>query len=324
MIRTILFFSLLLGFSSVMAEDMVEVYRLHGMEGLEKKLDRELTKPAYWKGALSRHDIRYGYFDRLTELLVCDKSKKELFLYAANGHFVLKQKSPIIIGKTQGDKHEEGDYKTPIGVYHIVARKEQLEEKYGPLALVTDYPNRFDRIWGKDGHGIWLHGLPPDCSDKNATKGCIAVDNSSLIALDKKLSSIDNALLIISPAPLPPVSREKLARLLAFIYDWRYAWKYNRYQDYIEKYSTDLVFQKSHDYRYFLHYKEQVFKNNANRKKRLDFTDLKIVPYPNSQGKKLWYLSFHEFYKSGGYQFSGDKEILIEETPSERFLITME
>ncbi len=323
MVRAVVFLSFIF-FNTLMAEDMVETYRLHGMDGLEQKLDQELTRPSYWQKALKRHDIKYGYFDRLTELLVCDKSKKELSLFAANGHFVLKQRAPIIIGKTQGDKRKEGDFKTPIGIYHILEKKTRLEKKYGPLAFVTDYPNRFDRIWGKDGHGIWLHGLPQDCSDKNSTKGCIAINNSALMTLDKKLSAIENALLVISPAPLPPVSKERLSKLLAFIYDWRYAWKYNDYQDYISKYSPDLVFQSKHDYHYFLRYKKQVFSNNAHRKKTLRFTDLKLVPYPNSTGKRLWYLSFLEYYKSGGYRFSGKKQILIEETPSGQFLIVVE
>jgi len=97
MIRFLLLF--IAAFYTLEAADIVEIYRLHGMNGLEKRLDRELASAAYWEKVLQRHDIRYGYFDKETDLLVCDKSKKRLQLYAANGHFYLKQSSNIIIGK---------------------------------------------------------------------------------------------------------------------------------------------------------------------------------------------------------------------------------
>jgi murein L,D-transpeptidase YafK len=306
------------------SKDIVEIYRLHGMNGLEERLDQELSNPAYWQKALRNHDVRYGFFDTPTDLLLCTKSRRELALYTINGHLQLKEKTSIIIGQAAGDKIREGDMRTPIGVYHIVMRKTNLEEKYGPLAFVTDYPNRFDRIWGKNGHGIWLHGLPPGSGrEKNATKGCIAVDNETLLSLDRQLS-LDRALLVISEVPLQEVSKETMRHLLAFIYHWRYTWKYNLLHEYLENYSPRLVFQSVHDFNYFSQYKQRVFEKNRNQKKILRFSDLKVVPYPNSLGKKLWYVSFHEYYKSGGYIFSGIKKILIEETHPNHFKIIVE
>jgi len=304
-------------------EDLATVYRKEGMSPIEKLLDRRLSTTTYWKTELKSHDSIFGYFDNPTDLLICDKSTKKLKLYRVNGHFRLLQKSSIVVGKLPGDKEREGDMRTPIGVYHIVEKIQNPDPIYGPLAFVTDYPNRFDRIRGKNGHGIWLHGFPKNCKDKNATKGCIAVHNDSLVALDKKMDW-HKALLIISDKPLKQIDSNRLSRLLAFIFQWRYDWKYNDFHRYISHYSRAMVFKTDKDYNYFVNYKRRVFKRNEKLKKQIRIEDLKVVPQPNSTGKKLWYVSFHEIYKSPTYRYEGPKELIIEEVHPDRFQIVVE
>jgi hypothetical protein len=66
------------------------------------------------------------------------------------------------IGKGGIDKQIEGDNKTPLGVYRITSylSDESLPELYGAGAYPINYPNSWDRLQGKTGHGIWLHGVP--------------------------------------------------------------------------------------------------------------------------------------------------------------------
>ena len=45
-----------------------------------------------------------------------------------------------------GKKEFEGDKKTPEGSYDLVQKRTGLDQFYGPLALVTSYPNNFDQI----------------------------------------------------------------------------------------------------------------------------------------------------------------------------------
>jgi murein L,D-transpeptidase YafK len=321
MLAQVLF--LILPLIALAQEPIVETYRLQGIGPIEKMLDKELADTEHWYEVFKNHDIVYGFFDRETDLLLCSKRDKELQLYHANSHFELVQKAPIVIGRLPGDKQKEGDLRTPIGVYRIVARKEHPGPEYGPVAFVTNYPNRYDRILGKDGHGIWLHGFPEGCDDKNATKGCIALDNSSLLQLDRQLN-YKKALLIISENPLKKVSKNELARLLAFIYGWRYAWKYNDFSAYLDHYAKTLVFKSRYDYRYFKSYKRSVFKANAGRKKVLRFSNLQVVPYPNAAGKRLWYVSFWEDYQSGAYQYHGRKVVWVQHMPDGQFKIVVE
>ncbi len=304
-------------------EDLVSVYRKEGMKPIEKLLDKRLATPHYWRKALKAHDIVLGYFDNPTDLLLCAKSTKKLELYHANGHFKLVQKSPIVVGKLPGDKVREGDMRTPLGVYHIVNRIQNPGPEYGPLAFVTDYPNRFDQIRHKNGHGIWLHGFPEDCKDKNATKGCIALRNDSLLKLNKKMDW-RKALLIVSDNPLHRIDIDELSHLLAFIFQWRYDWKYNHFNRYISHYSPKMIFKMTKDYTDFVNYKRRVFKKNEGLKKMIRFEDLKVVPYPNSLGKKLWYVSFHEVYQSGKYRFEGPKELIVDEIIPNHFRILVE
>ncbi len=60
--------------------------------------------------------------------------------------------------------------KTPEGVYELTSKLTKLDSFYGPLALVTSYPNTFDKAMNKKGHGIWIHGMPLDEKEKSLLK----------------------------------------------------------------------------------------------------------------------------------------------------------
>ena len=49
-------------------------------------------------------------------------------------------------------------------MYHFtsVLSKSELPDFYGAGALPINYPNEWDRLNGRTGHGIWLHGTPAD------------------------------------------------------------------------------------------------------------------------------------------------------------------
>ena len=57
-------------------------------------------------------------------------------------------------------KTDEGDEKTPLGVYHLTSLldDDKLPELYGTGAYPINYPNRWDQLHGRSGSGIWLHG----------------------------------------------------------------------------------------------------------------------------------------------------------------------
>lgn len=83
------------------------------------------------------------------------------------------------VGKLGTEKEIEGDQRTPLGVYFVVSKLQAsaLPPFYGAGALPLNYPNPLDQRRGKTGHGIWLHGTPPDQFARAplATDGCVAL-----------------------------------------------------------------------------------------------------------------------------------------------------
>ncbi|HET9578554.1 MAG TPA: L,D-transpeptidase family protein [Usitatibacter sp.] len=121
-------------------------------------------------------------------VLLVDTSRSRLFVYA-NDHGRPRYVTDfyISIGKNGVEKQREADQKTPIGVYTVVAEREKLPDFYGPRAFPISYPNDWDRMNGRGGHGIWLHGTPSDTYSRApwATDGCVVLTNDDLAKLSK-------------------------------------------------------------------------------------------------------------------------------------------
>jgi len=94
-------------------------------------------------------------------------------------------------GKNGALKDREGDEKTPIGVYHVTESlpRKKLSDFYGSGAFPINYPNEWDRIQGRNGHGIWLHGTPSDTYSRppRSSNGCVVLANPDLDALARIL-----------------------------------------------------------------------------------------------------------------------------------------
>ena len=80
---------------------------------------------------------------------------------------------PAFTGKYDGDKVSAGDRRTPIGIYNLTQKLSTVDPFYGPMAFVTSYPNLYDRIRGKSGDGIWIHGLPLPAIETTLPKGVL-------------------------------------------------------------------------------------------------------------------------------------------------------
>jgi hypothetical protein len=126
--------------------------------------------------------------DKQSHVLLIDTSRSRLFVYANDlGRPRYVTDFYISLGKNGIDKSREGDQKTPIGVYTIISLKQKLPDFYGPGAYPLSYPNEWDRINGRNGHGIWLHGTPSETYARApwATDGCIVLTNEDLARLSK-------------------------------------------------------------------------------------------------------------------------------------------
>lgn len=126
--------------------------------------------------------------DDQKNVLLVDAKRSRLYMYErVKGQFKLVSDYYVSQGKLGVNKFKEGDQKTPLGVYYITSRVPgaRLPEFYGPGALPINYPNEWDKVNGRSGSGIWLHGTPPDSYSRPplSSDGCVVLPNPDLTEL---------------------------------------------------------------------------------------------------------------------------------------------
>jgi len=124
--------------------------------------------------------------------LVVDSRRSRLYVFEnAGGRPQFVSDYYVTLGKNGVEKTREGDQKTPIGVYHVTANlpRSKLTDFYGSGAYPINYPNAWDKRLGRNGHGIWLHGVPSDTYSRppRASDGCIVLANADLEAVGRRV-----------------------------------------------------------------------------------------------------------------------------------------
>jgi murein L,D-transpeptidase YafK len=139
--------------------------------------------------------------DQKTILLV-DAKLSRLYVYQNDqGKLKLINDYYVSQGRLGVNKVKEGDQKTPLGVYYITSRLPgaKLPDFYGPGALPINYPNEWDKVNGRSGYGIWLHGTPSDSYSRPplSSDGCVVLTNPDLRELSASVE-VGNTPVIIS------------------------------------------------------------------------------------------------------------------------------
>jgi hypothetical protein len=133
--------------------------------------------------------------------IVVDTSRSRLYLFE-NGPAGLRLASDhyVSVGKQGVDKTFEGDQRTPLGVYFVADRMGggALEERFGAGALELNYPNAYDRVHGRTGKGIYVHGVPQDTYSRppQDSDGCVVIANDDLLALMSTIPVHDTPVVI--------------------------------------------------------------------------------------------------------------------------------
>lgn len=93
---------------------------------------------------------------------------------------------PCTTGMRGGGKLLEGDRKTPEGVYFLEGKATGgLDfDRFGNTAFPLNYPNPVDRIQGKTGNGIMIHGRGRSFGPRQ-TLGCVVLENGDVDTLDR-------------------------------------------------------------------------------------------------------------------------------------------
>ncbi|MBD5164388.1 L,D-transpeptidase family protein [Helicobacter sp.] len=306
-------FGLLLVMAVAQASDFewVKLYSEGGVKAIENKIEQIMQSRAYWEEALKTQDTRFGYYEDLQYLFIATKNKPTLKLYSLeNNRWNERLNVNSLVGSKGGHKEKEGDLATPIGVYTLNARLTNLDQYYGPLAFSTSYPNLFDKLQKRTGHGIWIHGMPLNGNREELnTRGCIAIENDILSSVDKIIHYRDS-LLITYDNNAKEVNPSDLSTLLGNLYTWKESWKTNNVESYLGFYSPNFVRFDGMKYNDFTQNKRRIFAKRES--KQIAFSKINISPYPNEQNRNLFRISFFEDYKAPSYNFHGKKELYVE------------
>lgn len=160
--------------------------------------------------------------------LLVDASRSRMYLYKnENSRLELVRDYYISQGKLGVNKQKEGDQKTPLGVYHVVTRlaTKTLSDFYGSGALPINYPNDWDRLNERTGHGIWLHGTPSDTYSRapKSSNGCVVLTNADMAHLAKTVNIGTTPVIISDQEEF--ISKEKWAaertKALLILEHWR-------------------------------------------------------------------------------------------------------
>jgi murein L,D-transpeptidase YafK len=160
--------------------------------------------------------------------LIVDAKHSRLYLYEnRNDQIRLLSDFYVSQGKLGINKLKEGDMRTPVGVYYIIGHLPgvKLPDMYGKGALPLDYPNDWDKVQGRSGSGIWVHGTPPETFSRPplSTDGCVVVSNDDLNTLTRTVEIGKTPILIGDQVEF--VSKEQMERDLrvasSLVESWR-------------------------------------------------------------------------------------------------------
>lgn len=239
--------------------------------------------------------------------LVVDTAKSTLYVFEnKDGEARYVADYYATIGKQGMDKYREGDNKTPLGVYHVTGNisRESLNNQYGKLAeqygagaLPINYPNEWDRRGGRNGHGIWLHGVPFDTYSRppRASNGCVALTNEDFLALLKSVQVGLTPVIIANGIDwtTPESARKQRDELTDVVDTWRRDWESLNTNNYLNHYSRKFA-TGSHNYASFAEYKRQVNAGKTWVKVKLE--NVSMFVYPGSGD--LAVVTFDQNYSS--------------------------
>jgi murein L,D-transpeptidase YafK len=247
--------------------------------------------------------------------IVVDKTKEILYIVKMEkGVPRIIREFPCITGKRPGDKLEEGDLRTPEGIYFPLCWKTGLPPMYGIGAYPLNYPNLLDReVLKRNGHGIWIHGTNNPSRPPHSTNGCIVLRNEYLKELRKIIKPKVTPVVIVSNLSFANRDEylEEKKSILDFILRWKEAWE-NTPQDiskYLSFYSKNFVWEKG-GYNEWIKYKTRI--TRFKKWIRIKLSDITATKDGRLlQFGTIYVVSFLLDYRSNNYSSKGRKLLYV-------------
>jgi len=156
-------------------------------------------------------------------VIVVDKQSQRMYVFHKNGNFSKVFEATCSTGKKPGAKQVSGDAKTPNGIFFAtkILRNPGPRETYGSFAFPLDYPTLSDKIAGRGGYNIWIHGTTKQLLPSQSN-GCVVLSDSDLqrlsdlIFFNKTPVVIAEAITWVAPNKVSPAKDELESILLSW------------------------------------------------------------------------------------------------------------
>jgi len=239
-------------------------------------------------------------------LIYVDMDSSRLFVFENNQRkYYYLSDHYVSIGKNGYGKRFEGDKKTPYGTYFLQKKiKRELTDFYGDGAYPLNYPNKFDKFNNYTGSGIWIHGTPKSTYSRppEASDGCIVLSNKDLVKIEHILNTTGTPI-ILSNLSIKDLSlrsesdiQDEQNQLLNNIENWKKSWESKDYDQYINFYSRDAIYNKTMFEQWSLA-KKNVFKKSKTIK--ISLSNISIYEYPSDLDREqIRIVLFSQNYKS--------------------------
>ena len=243
--------------------------------------------------------------------IVADLPRSRVYvLQNVDGHLHQVRDYYASIARNGYGKQNSGDLRTPVGIYRVTGFTPgvKLPPFYGAGAYPLNYPNAWDRVHGRTGSGIWLHGVPSSTYVRppHASEGCVVLANADLTDL-KSLVVPGMTPVVLSDKvdwlPADTVSKQR-DELIKRIENWRSKWSTLNTEAYLSFYGDDFHTDDGMNKSQFVVYKRHV--NQGKRHIDVRIRDLDLFSYPGEQNLVL--AEFTQEYRSDNYTTSTRKE----------------
>ena len=248
-------------------------------------------------------------------VLLVDKSKQELYIYDGNLHKI--KTYSCTTGSIPGNKRANGDRKTPEGIYFFtdVWEESELIRKYGKIeakqfgirAFDTNYPNDIDRLFHKNGYGIWLHATdkPERIRQPYDTKGCIVLHNGDMVEITPFIELNQTPVIIVKELEYVPeiTIRRESHMVVEFIENWRTSWEQRDLNAYESAYAREFR-NGDKNLKQWIEYKKEVLQRYIEFK--IQVTDIRIF-----KTNEYYFAEFYQTFRTENYQDEGTKKLYL-------------
>lgn len=229
-------------------------------------------------------------------IIAVNKATQELILLERKSPLHEVRRFPCTTGQSEGDKAVEGDMRTPEGVYFVGHRINRTLDwgLYGNIAYSLNYPNPVDRIKGKTGSGIWLHGRGKTFVPRD-TLGCVALKVPDM--KDVALEAAYGTPVVITDGvdwtPEPGESEVTALTLANELKGWARDWS-ARDENFFGHYDPALLdLSEGLDFDGFAEHKRNIFASQPWIQVMVD--NVRAIPGPG-----YWVTWFDQYYRTPG------------------------